>query len=362
MREKGRDGRLWPGGGAELSTGSAAVRLPSCGAVTALARCRREVEAANTLHGLGGWRCVRARGGHGDHGWAMAVYSFGDVVSDRLAASGQWEDPTLIRLAEQRLRSEALSNASSDPLLTTGKLMVDVGAHIGWQTLLAAHSGWRVLAVEAMPRNAALLNLSLCLADAAVQRRVRLVNSAVGDPSGGPCEAVAPPDNVGDGHLFCGPDAAERVRQAADFFLAEGHRRGAVAAVRIARFDDILDEYWGGRPGRAHLLKIDVEGAELLAMRTAERALSRGAFRLLESEVWKQARGGGAAAYARFLQRHGFSLAAGHLADGGWERSPNRIRNPEAWEASLGRWPDAIYYIYGWLRPTAAAPARSPAR
>ena len=66
-----------------------------------------------------------------------------------------------------------------------------MGANVGFVTLLFAHAGFRVVAVEAMAGNRKLLEASLCRlrqekSTSAAARRVALVAAALGSP-----EAVA---------------------------------------------------------------------------------------------------------------------------------------------------------------------------
>lgn len=57
--------------------------------------------------------------------------------------------------------------------------LVDIGANIGDWTFLWAASGWRVLAVDPMPMNVALMNATLC---ANPDFQVRIVHAVLGTP------------------------------------------------------------------------------------------------------------------------------------------------------------------------------------
>lgn len=125
--------------------------------------------------------------------------------------------------------------------LRPGDVFVDVGANIGFFSLLAAQAvgkAGRVVAVEASPGIFAILqgNLALNRAD-----NVRAVNNAASDLPGRLRLFRAPASNLG---------ASSTIR--ADGFLDEGE-------VEARPLHELLDRDEGGR---ARVVKIDVEGAE----------------------------------------------------------------------------------------------------
>ena len=102
-----------------------------------------------------------------------------DFIQTYLYLFGVWE-PDITAFIDRRLE--------------TGRVFVDVGANIGYHTLLAARHGARVVAVEASPRIFAMLqeNVRVNGADG-----VRLVNKAVAERAG-TCEVYAGPvQNIG---------------------------------------------------------------------------------------------------------------------------------------------------------------------
>ena len=86
----------------------------------------------------------------------MAVYSSNDGVSGYLANGGAWEIEIL---------NELLKRIGPPPAL-----VIDVGANIGYYTLVLASRGYDVIAFEPLRNNQRLLNLSLCLNPAIAQR------------------------------------------------------------------------------------------------------------------------------------------------------------------------------------------------
>ncbi len=142
-----------------------------------------------------------------------------------------------------------------DQHLRAGMLVLDVGAHIGLHTLRFAdrvgHAG-RVIAVEPSPANARLLRQHLDWNDCC---GVTVVEAAVGEMDG-EIEFTFRPDPVDPGG-FANSIAYDI--------------GGQTAKVRMTTIDAICG---GLVPG---LIKIDVEGAELLAIRGAQATLSRSA-------------------------------------------------------------------------------------
>jgi FkbM family methyltransferase len=162
-----------------------------------------------------------------------------DLIQRYIYYFGCWE-PDLGRLLGERLRP--------------GDVFVDVGANIGYFTLMAARlvgERGRVVSLEASPSIHAMLEASVALNGAA---NVRVLNVAVADAPGQLQVFRATGGNSGETSLL----PSDRLR--------------AEATVRAAPLDEILD---ADEMARARLVKIDVEGAEWLVlkgMRTVLRA------------------------------------------------------------------------------------------
>lgn len=139
--------------------------------------------------------------------------------------------------------------------LRAGDTAIDVGANIGFFSVsMAARVGatGRVFAFEPLPRNAALLERSI--RENAFETRITLEIAAVGEEPG-QLELISPvvTNNWGGPYLRIGNTP-----------IPPDHEVQAVAIVK-------LDDYPFHRP--ISFIKLDAEGAELLALRGARRLL-----------------------------------------------------------------------------------------
>ena len=163
-------------------------------------------------------------------------------------------------------------------VLRTGDCFADIGANIGYMSVLAASrigdTGWQV-AVEPIPVNAARLRENVALNRL---KRVDVVEAAVGPNSG---TVRMCPDDVFS-HIT--PDSV-----------------GVEVVVR--KLDDLID-----RP--VAVCKIDVEGYELAALSGAEAAIAAGRVSVLVLEINGASRRYGVedTEMVRFLTDRGYRL------------------------------------------------------
>ena len=168
-------------------------------------------------------------------------------------------------------------------------LVIDVGAHIGWFSLLAASYGCRVVAFEPQPHAHAFLNASIAVNG--FQDRIKLVRAAVTDNS-------PPPDgSVGTVRMVnpSGWSNWDITEVAKD---SDGREGIEVAAVRVdnvvvageesKEVGDVKKKHDRGEEEQEQeqeeeeqeeeevlLFKIDAEGEEDAVLRSAEKLLAR---------------------------------------------------------------------------------------
>jgi FkbM family methyltransferase len=173
-------------------------------------------------------------------GTRLATYSgTEDIVSHALHVTGRWEHVTLSNLLE------VLNSAKS-----RGKrsVLMDVGANVGYFTIFAASLGHHVLAYEAFQSNVDLILLSVCL-NPDLRRRVTVFHAALSDTRK-ECVLLSGPQNYGDGYLRCdGED------------VPPGYE--VRSKLTTARLDSMVP----ASVPRVDVMKLDIEGAELEALR-----------------------------------------------------------------------------------------------
>jgi FkbM family methyltransferase len=146
-----------------------------------------------------------------------------------------------------------------------GDVVVDVGAHIGLYTLLAARSASRVLALEPDPDNFVLLQDNVRLNGFS---NVCAIEAAASDRPGSVPLIPATGSNRGTS-MVDGESSA----------LGTSVSRAGTVVVRCDTLDRLLDPY---KLGRIDWLKIDVEGHEGAVLAGAAVTLSRTRHLILE--------------------------------------------------------------------------------
>ncbi len=185
--------------------------------------------------------------------------------------------------------------------VTPGAVCLDIGANLGFYSVVMARAGGRVHAFEAFAYNHSLLERNV--AENGVEDRVRAhlvgcgAHAGVGRVCGDPRTI-----NLGSMYVLVDPDAE----------LPEGHE---AAEIPLARVDDLVRD-----TERVDLVKIDVEGAELDVLQGMPRILGRDRPRVIfevNSKSLRENRGVGAQAVVSLFHDHEYvlveakSLAAG---------------------------------------------------
>lgn len=170
----------------------------------------------------------------------------------RLAPAGDYASPDMVGD-----RYEPATTRLVTRLVRPGHVVVDVGAHVGYFTLLAAKltgPQGRVFAFEAAPENFALLNDNLQLNG---YRQVTVVHGAVGD-SDGPRQLYLSRLDNGFHSLF-------------KLNLPEPSAPAPVTVPGVT-----LDAYFASRGWpKIDVMKMDIEGGELAAFRGMQELLRR---------------------------------------------------------------------------------------
>ena len=179
-------------------------------------------------------------------------------------------------------------------VLPLGGVAVDVGANVGWHTLLMARlvgQGGRVLAAEANPSVRKRLNGNLELNRFA---QVEIVPYAISDAEG----TVE----------FFGPDARDPA-SGDGHVVASAQVEVGTFRVESRRLDSILES---AHVTRLDLLKIDVEGFEWPVLKGAEAAVAK--YRphiIFEYDADYASRGMGTPALMEdYFRKHGYRLFA----------------------------------------------------
>lgn len=226
-------------------------------------------------------------------------------------------------------------------VLRPGDVFVDVGANWGYFTLLAASLVGRAGCVVALEPHPALFR---ALRDNAAANAMGQVDAL----------ALAAADAEGTLTLHAHADDAGNRGVSS---LLEGGGDGERFAVKAARLDDVLD---ARKLDRVELLKMDIEGAEEMALRGMTEGLARGRYRRLLLELHPAVHPDGAALVARVVS---LLRAAGYT---GWtvDHSPAATRRaayarrpaPRAFLRPLDERPDAWPHQL-WLADGEAAPS-----
>ncbi len=201
-----------------------------------------------------------------------------DQVSRHILATGEWEPETWHVLRQH---------------VASGGTFIDVGAHIGWYSLKAAKvvgAGGHVLAVEPNRDTVTMLRANINASGAG--GIVLVMPVACSDSEGSLRLYAAPRANTGQSSL-----SSANASQSAS--VKESY------LVPARRLDDIVHE---AGIGRVDVIKVDVEGAELLVLRGSIQIIDRYrpviSLEIIDDEL--RAMGSSAQEVYAFMRAHGY--------------------------------------------------------
>lgn len=204
-----------------------------------------------------------------------------DIVCNNICQWGYWELPS----------TESLRF----PTLPTG-YVVDVGANVGWYSLLFAHAGYTVHAFEAMPSNVQLLTASVC-ANPGLKGRMQIHSVALAAAPVGHCKVYSSKNNVGDGTLCCPGHSCPA--ETNPYYEV---REDSVMATT-------LDAELNQLTAPIAFMKLDVEGYECQVIKGAHNTFARNPPQYVLSEIWTTEVGCGASSYLSRLRELGYAVS-----------------------------------------------------
>eukprot|EP01022_Parablepharisma_sp_SALTPOND_P001886 TRINITY_DN1077_c0_g1_i5.p1 TRINITY_DN1077_c0_g1~~TRINITY_DN1077_c0_g1_i5.p1 ORF type:complete len:480 (-),score=14.46 TRINITY_DN1077_c0_g1_i5:68-1342(-) len=171
----------------------------------------------------------------------MYVYKAGDIVSNVILQTGAWERGhtiNMISVLDRYQKAKGIKSPSEIALL-------DVGANIGWYTIVLGMKGYKVYAVEPTLDNIYILRKNLCLYP---QINAVLLDFALGSQEK-VCKIYSEPHNYGNSETYCDgtpPRGSSKIY------------RGRIHINRLDKYEHLLTDI--------KVIKMDIEGFEPFAV------------------------------------------------------------------------------------------------
>ncbi len=203
----------------------------------------------------------------------LFIDKWDEVVSQELLLSGKWEE------YETELFKKHINK---------GDVVLDIGAHIGYYTLIAARSvgnKGKVYAFEPDLKNFKLLKKNV---EENKYKNVVLVNKAVTDISG-EVNLFINRKNTGDHRIY-----------------DSGGKRKTIGIQAIR-----LDDFFKNKTKRIDLIKMDIQGSEALAFKGGLRLIKENRNIKILTEFWPHGlklSGSSAQEYAKLLKGNMFQI------------------------------------------------------
>ncbi len=206
-------------------------------------------------------------------GHKLYIDKWDTAVSQELILSGKWEE------YETSLFKRSIKK---------GDVVLDIGAHIGYYTLIAADivgDEGKVYAFEPDPKNFTLLEKNVRENG---YKNVELVNKAVAEKTGS-SRLYLNTENTGDHRIYSASD-----------------KRRSIKIQAIS-----LDDFFRDKNKRINMIKMDIQGSEVRAFKGAIKLIKQNQNIKILTEFWPyglRLSGSSAKEYARLLLGNNFKL------------------------------------------------------
>jgi len=232
-----------------------AAELDEAAQTTQAQFCARLAESMAYLPS--GAKEVQVQGVASDN-WDMLVHEFNayDAASNSIQQEGSWEmqrGQDFVNVMEVARAERQLSRSEA--------VFVDVGAGIGWFSMLLAANGYSVMAFEQSEGNLALLRRTLCM-NPEIGSRVTLHTEPLASEERDDCTLYSNDRDPGDAHITCHPQPEQEIPEGYSVL----HRNASSVT---------LGMYLEGRRD-VMLLKLGVGGHEGQVVRGGVQALTSG--------------------------------------------------------------------------------------
>lgn len=200
----------------------------------------------------------------------LAVYALYDPVSAIICDSGRWEFDSV---AQMDVHEPGV-----------GKTFLDIGANIGWYSVLFADAGYKVLSVEPMTANRQMLQATLC-ANPDLSSKIQIIPLALARKpthQGQLCDIYSATINLGDGLLVC-PGEEERKNDVVNNPDFHHEWRESISTMSLDQWMDSK-----GSP-QVDVIKMDVEGYECKALEGALQTFYKPKYIMVEvrDDTWQ---------------------------------------------------------------------------
>jgi len=203
---------------------------------------------------------------NGGKPFRMAVLQHRDIVSESVAEHGFWEVESAEGMA-----------ATAQVALPPSGTFLDIGANLGYYSLLFAKRGFNAIAVEPSSHNRLGINASLCM-NPDIAGLVRMEPVALAEErevQSMRCVLRSTNTQINIGNMFLNCGSKEKVDTCSEGELA-------CEDVPVKTLDTLLGEV---RPSRIDVVKIDIEGHECQVLASGDSLFSQHSPRLVQVET-----------------------------------------------------------------------------